>query len=475
MAILTACITIPVVRLNLGIIVVIKGVQRVHSSSVRRPDRSIVKHSLETWRYRLLVAWHKNPLLSWTCLITFWVLLGANAALLTPIWSDRPLLSQEQQLAELLKKQGNKDVPFTNQYTIARPVNILVLGIDPVTTKGNVSNSDMTATSDTILLLRVNPNSQLIKVLSIPRSSMVVLPEIGLEQISLANASGAAMATRVVSKSLNNVPIDRYLRLRPDGLKELVNALGGVEIFVPESMSYQDATQSLTIDLEKGWQTLNGDQAQQFARFQAAENGDLGRVQRQQLLIKALKNRLTNPAIMARLPQIVSIVQNYVDTNLSPEEMLTLASFGAKVDAQNLQMLMLPGFLSALSLDPSSYWLDSSGQDRLMSEYFGTKVISTPKVRSLSKLKIAVQNASSQPGLSDRVVSQLKAQGIENAYVSTDWPDRLPQTEIVVQGGDLTAATNFQKLLGLGKVEVAATGDIDSDLTLRLGKDWRDK
>ena len=197
-------------------------------------------------------------------------------------------------------------------------------------------------------------------------------------------------------------------------------------------------------------------------------------MQRQQLLIKALKNRLTNPAIMARLPQIVSVVQNYVDTNLSPEEMLTLANFGAKLDAQNLQMVMLPGFLSSLSLDPSSYWLDPASQDRVMSEYFGAKVLSTPKVRSLSTMKIAVQNASGKPSLSRRVASSLKAQGLENVYVSSDWSDQLAQTEIVVQRGDLTSATELQKVLGLGKVEVAATGDLDSYLTLRLGKDWRE-
>ncbi len=475
MAILTACITIPVVRLNLGTIVVVKGVQKTYNSSVRRLDRQIVKHGLGALRYRLLLTWHKNPLLSWTCLITFFLLLGANAALLTPIWSDRPPLSQEQQLAELLKKQGNKAVPFANQYQIAHPVNILVLGIDPVGSKNDVSPSDMTASSDTILLVRFNPNSQLIKVLSIPRSSMVVLPEIGLEKISLANARGAAMATRVVSKSLNNVPIDRYLRLRTDGLRELVNALGGVEVFVPKSMSYRDATQKLAIELESGWQTLNGDQAQQFARFQDGKNGDLERVQRQQLLIKALKNRLTNPAIIARLPLIISIVQNYVDTNLSPEEMLTLANFGAKLDAQNLQMVLLPGNLSSLSLDPSSYWLDPGGQDRVMSEYFGAKVLSTPKARSLSSMKIAVQNASGQPSLSRQVVSSLKAQGLANVYTSSDWLDPLPQTEIVVQRGDLKAATELQKVLGFGKVEVAATGDIDSYLTLRLGKDWQEQ
>lgn len=454
----------------------VKGVQRAKKWSVRLDGKrslSTAKWSLAVLRYQALMLWRKNPLLSWTCLITLCVLLGANAALLTPIWGDRAS-TEGKQLSDFLNRDSKVDGAIaSSQSQLSRPVHILVMGIDPV--KGSLGN--YAATSDTMLLLRLNPDNQSIKVLSIPRDSMVVIPEVGLEKISLANTNGGpALATRVLSKSLNNVPIDRYIRITTEGLRELVNVLDGIEIFVPQKMSYQDSTQQLEIDLQAGWQTLDGDRAAQFARFQDKESGDLGRVQRQQLLVEAVRDRLTNPAIIARLPQLVGIMQEYVDTNLSPEEMLALVNFSAAIDPQNLQMVILPGNLSALSQDPSSYWLDPAGQDRVMSNYFGVNPpVGTPKVRSLASLTIAVQNASGDPSLSDRIVRKLKQQGLEKVSVVSDWQDVQKHTEIIVQRGDLQAAADLQKVLGVGKMEFASTGDLNSQLTIRVGKDWSEQ
>lgn len=461
----------------------VKGVQRKKKLLVGRQlaqvdsKRSLksAKWSLAALQYQALLIWRKNPLLSWTCAITLCLLLGANVALLTPIWGDRSS-TDEQQLSDFIKDKDNKvDGALANsQLQLSRPVNILVMGIDPAIAKSSLGN--LAATSDTMLLLRLNPNNQSMKVLSIPRDSMVVIPEIGLEKISQANANGGpALATRVVSKSLNNVPIDRYVRITTDGLRQLVNVLDGIEVFVPQKMSYQDTAQKLKIDLEAGWQTLDSDRAEQFARFED-KTGDLGRIQRQQLLIEAVRDRLTNPAIIARLPQLVSIMQNYVDTNLNSVEMLALVNFASAVDSQNLQMVILPGNLSALSRDPSSYWLDPGGQDRVMSNYFGVNPpIGTPKVRSLTSLRIAVQNASGDPSLSDRIARKLKASGLENVHVTSDWLDVQRQTEIIVQRGDFQAATDLQKVLGLGKMEFASTGDLESQLTIRLGEDWNEQ
>lgn len=237
----------------------VKGVQKAKKWSVRLDGKrslSTAKWSLAVLRYQALMLWRKNLLLSWTCLITLCVLLGANAALLTPIWGDRAS-TEGKQLSDFLNRDSKVDGAIaSSQSQLSRPVHILVMGIDPV--KGSLGN--YAATSDTMLLLRLNPDNQSIKVLSIPRDSMVVIPEVGLEKISLANTNGGpALATRVLSKSLNNVPIDRYIRITTEGLRELVNVLDGIEIFVPQKMSYQDSTQQLEIDLQAGWQTLDGE------------------------------------------------------------------------------------------------------------------------------------------------------------------------------------------------------------------------
>lgn len=148
-------------------------------------------------------------------------------------------------------------------------------------------------------------------------------------------------------------------------------------------------------------------------------------------------------------------------------------NFGVEIEPENFQMVLLPGSLSPLSRDPSSYWLDPAGQDRVMSEYFGMRAFGVvEKTRSLTTRRIAIQNASGQPNLSERVAKYLKAQGFDKVYIVSDWPDLQRQTDIIVQKGNLQAAADLKKVLGLGNIEADSTGDLKSYLTIRLGKDW---
>lgn len=465
-----------------GVREVVKGVERSSDKGTKSQFAALeVRRKLEYGRLYLLFILHrlwfnltKNRLLFWGGATTFSALLGASLALITPLWSDPSTLNQFNKQA-FVKTRSPAGLGGNGQYVLSRPVNILVMGIGPLPGVGDTSPSVFSRSSDTMLLLRLNPNTKFIRVLSIPRDSQVVIPGMGLTKISLANANGGpVLAAQVVSRTLNNVPIDRYVRITTNALRELVDLLGGVEVFVPQRMSYEDATQQLSIDLDPGWQTLNGDQAQQFARFRDSSTGDLGRIQRQQVLMKALRDRLTHPTLLPLLPKLARMMQSYVDTNLSLPEILALVDFCVELDGQNFQMVLLPGSLSRLSKDPSSYWLYPAGQNQVMGEYFGVYAPGiSQKTRSLSTLRIAVQNASGRPKLSDRVAKYLKERGFDNVYTVSDWPDIERQTEIIMQQGNLKAASELQKVLGLGNIEAASTGDLKSHLTIRVGKDWK--
>lgn len=453
-----------------------KVIGQVEKRFRRQLDQVEIKENLTEVKQTLLFIrrwlWFqmtRNRLLFWIGVTNLSLLLGASVALLTPIfWGD----SNTKQLSTVNSVlPSNTFLSNGLPYQISRPVNILVMGIEPHPSGWNTPA--FSGSSDTMLLLRLNPERKLIRVLSIPKDSQVTLPN-GLDKISNANAlGGSTLAARVVSRTLNNVPIDRYVTITTNALQQLVDQLGGVEIFVPQPMSYQDATQKLQIDLDQGWQTLNGEQAEQFARFRASSSsGDLDRVQRQQLLLKALRDRLTSPAVLPRLPQITRIAQTLVKSNLSPEEMLAIANFTVTLNPENLQMLLLPGDLSPFSKDPNSYWLYTPGQDQIMSKYFGTFTIGTAqKPKALTSLKIAVQNASGEAKRSQQVASYLKSKGFENVYIVSDWSDEQRQTQIIAQKGNLEAAAKLQKILG-GNVEADATGDLNSSLTIRVGKDW---
>lgn len=403
--------------------------------------------------------------------------IGATVALLMPL--SLPLfggIKSDGAIAQLWRQKL--------QYRLTRPVNILVMGIDHLSSYEQNLTDIFSGNSDTILLLRFDPTTNSLNMLSIPRDTQVNIPGIGIDKINDANVrGGAALAARVISDTLNNVPIDRYVRVSTSAFRELVDLLGGIEVFVPQPMQYVDETQKLNIDLAQGWQILNGEQAEQFARFRNDSKGDIGRVQRQQMLLKALLSRLSSMAVLPRLPQIVGVMQKYIDTNLSFEEILALVNFGLQIDANNLKMVMLPGRFSTPEEFKASYWImDEVARDRIMREYFSVSPKRKSKIERAREggylsgspltLKIAVQNASNTPGLAHRVKQYLEKQGFQNVYLIQDWSEELLTTQIIVQKGDSQAAATLQQFLGLGEIEATSTGDLESDLTIRVGEDW---
>lgn len=412
--------------------------------------------------------------------ITLSGLLVSTLALWTPLWSDIDRTDEELGM-------GGPDAEKTplpgeiwsniSQYKLTRPMNILIMGIEPVRGKVDGSPESYAGSSDTMLLVRLNPENNTIRVLSIPRDTMIAIPESKeLTKVSQANAQGGAvLAARVVSRTLSNAPIDRYIRISTSGLRQLVDQLGGVEVFVPKPMEYKDSAGKFSINLVSGWQTLNGEQAEQFVRYREANTGDLPRVQRQQALLMGLRERLFSPTVLPRLPQLVHIMGKYFDTNLKVEEMMALVNFSLNMERDNFQMTMLPGIFSRLSADPDSYWLNLTGKVDLLNNYTGVSIGGLkPDTRSLPSLKIAIQNASNQPQLTDKVINSLKSKGFKNVYAISDWSDGRSETKIIAQKGNRQAAEQLQKILGLGRtIEVSATGDLESDLTIRIGKDWK--
>ena len=398
---------------------------------------------------------------------------GATLALFIPLSP-----TQQNSSSESTKNFG---LGSLLPYHLARPVNILVMGIDRVPDAAKGSAEIFEGRSDTMLFIRFDPTNQSVRLLSIPRDSRVEIPGVGIAKINDANVEGGpVLAAEVVSETLNNVRIDRYVRVSTDAFRELVDLVGGIKVFVPFPMSYTDVTQSLEINLEPGWQTLDGKQAEQFSRFRNNKDGDIGRIQRQQILLKALRQRLLSPVVLARLPQIVRVMQQYIDTNLSLEEMLALVNFGQSLNKNDFQMVLLPGRFSDADEYVASYWIiDEERRDRLVSELFNQEQKltqpTTPSEDNLQGMRIAVQNATTEPGLARSVANYLAQKNFYNVYIIKDSPMELRQTEIIVQQGDVEAAYALKKDLGLGTVEASSTGELDSDFTIRVGIDWLDK
>lgn len=418
--------------------------------------------------------------LLWGTAFTFTVLvsalIGAIVAVMNPLSKSGENIFQKVAFpsGQSLVNSQTEGWGSVLSANLDRPVNVLVMGIDRVPDAPAGSPEMFGGRSDTILLVRFSPQDHSVRMLSIPRDSRVEIPGFGKTKINDANVQGGpTLAAQVISDQLDGVTIDRYVRITTDAFKQLVDLVGGVEVNVPENMVYRDVTQKLDINLTKGWQILNGEQAEQFARFRNDKNGDIGRVQRQQVLMKSLQKRLYSPLMIPRVPQALQIIQQHIDTNLSLEEMMALAQFGRTLERENLKMVMLPGRFGGLDefSDHRSYWVLNREQcDRIMKEYFATGSNETT-TDSAYTLRIAVQNATEEPGLARRMANHLTKLGYQNVYVLKEPAQPLSTSEIIVQRGDFSSAKTLQNSLGVGTVEPSSTGDLGSDLTVRVGTD----
>lgn len=431
----------------------------------------------------------------WTLFVVLFVALlsGGLGAGLAYVLSSRPF--QQRQLssdeAAVFNKNANgMTSAIAGVPTLSRPVNILVLGTIILTSdlpdaqskpKGKYLaevDDNLNGMSDAMLLIRFDPATQKVAVLSIPRDSRVYIQGVGTTKINFANyAGGASLSAQTVSQLLGDIPIDRYIRFNVNGFGKLIDALGGIDLYVPKKMKYQDDSQHLYINLNAGQQKLNGSKAIQYMRFRHDDLGDIGRVQRQQAFFRAFIDQKLKPESITKFPEVLSIVKDNIDTNLSVEEVLALAGYTSKLERSNVQMHMAPGrFSNPGEFDNLSYWiLDNRRLAKIMNQSFGImkQADASPVDNSPSNLRVAIQDSLPQPEGSKKATTVLSKLGYDQVFPASDrWSKPLAKTQIIAQNGDRASAEKLRDAMGMGEVLVESTGDIESDITVRLGKDW---
>ncbi|MEN9214984.1 MAG: LCP family protein [Gloeomargarita sp. DG02_4_bins_56] len=362
---------------------------------------------------------------------------------------------------------------------LSRPVNILFLGIkvlalDPQAGFQKRVN-DFEGLTDTMILARFDPVTDTVTAISLPRDTQVLIKSDPYSKLNEANAKGGpALAAETVSTLMGGVPIDRYVRVNPMGVEALVDALGGITVNVPKDLKYQDDSQHLYINLKAGLQKLNGKQALHFLLFRQDGLGDIGRIQRQQIFMRAFQEQALTPQNLTRLPQIFAVIKQYVDTNLTGEELLALARFAQETSREKFQMILLPGQFGAAGR-LASYWIPDPTRIQMVAvQHFGLAAAElTPREISLAQIEVVLQDSTGEPGTVTAVTEHLLKAGYQRLYREVPWHETLNQTVIIAQQGNVQAAQAVRSALGFGEVRVDSTGVLNSDVTVRIGRDWR--
>jgi polyisoprenyl-teichoic acid--peptidoglycan teichoic acid transferase len=320
-----------------------------------------------------------------TVVSIFLLLCLTGGALAYRLWFLKP--------RESITIDANGDVVVTQEeakFNLDHRVNILLVGVDE-----RKNSQDQTYRTDSLILASVDPQSQQIAMVSIPRDTRIEIPKRGLDKINAAAAYGGLNMTVAVVQQLTGVKIDGYVKTNFDGFKDIIDTLGGVTINVEKNMYFETGDKvDGVINLKKGEQLLDGSKALQYARFRHDTYGDITRTARQQIVLKAVAKKLMQPGTITKIPTLVSQFSAVVDTNLPPADLLTLAKVAVNYDSSKVISQTLPGYF--FDDEGISYWgVDPANVKKVVADLFnnGTTLGNDPN----TLITASVEASSNKP------------------------------------------------------------------------------
>jgi LCP family protein required for cell wall assembly len=353
-------------------------------------------------------------------------------------------------------------------------VNILVLGID------QRPGETVACRTDTMILVSVNPKDMSASLLSIPRDLWVPIrhPKHPEDRINTAHmwgesenypGGGPELARDTVQYNFG-VPVHYYTRINFSGFEQIIDRIGGIEVDVPMTIhdtKYPAPDNSyMTFHIDAGRQFLDGPTALKYARTrQGGGDGDFTRMQRQQQVILAIRDRVLSlpnlPQLLPRLPQLYRDMGDSIETDIPPQMMFTLAMWAQKVEGENIRMETIDRRMTY------DFWTDDG---RLVLAYDREKA--RPIIESLftdptpeatasntnhtdkleaENARVVVFNGTSTEGLAATVADFLSMQGINTVQVGNADHFGYPRTLISVYANKpATVAWLSEWLKGIG-------------------------
>lgn len=214
----------------------------------------------------------------------------------------------------------HETIENTRQLEDLEPFSALILGVD--------LEEEGASRSDTIIVATVNPDSRDVKMVSIPRDTLITLPNGVQEKINAAHSTGGPLLAKEMISSYLDIPIHFYATMDFDGLIELVDAVGGVTVDSDLAFTQSNyRTPSNPVEIIEGEQELDGEEALAYARMRKKDpRGDFGRQARQQEVIIGILDQLVSFNTVTNLTNILNSVEPYLSTNATGRQMISIAS-----------------------------------------------------------------------------------------------------------------------------------------------------
>lgn len=237
------------------------------------------------------------------------------------------------------------------------PVNVLLLGTD----YDVCADADVTIhKADTMILVRIDPDARVARMMSLPRDLLVQIPGAGPKKLTMAHyfgelwehePDGGPGLVKAVVRDNFQLPVHRYVRIDFEGFERIVDAVGPLTLDVPpnpndptiglhdESFPGENCAYT-TISFPPGPQEMDGERALQYARSRYSTS-DFDRSRRQMQVLDAIRAKGTRLGVILDLPQLIPAVNETVDTDLTPDEILSLARMARGVDTDDIVMFQI--------------------------------------------------------------------------------------------------------------------------------------
>ncbi|HEX6470483.1 MAG TPA: LCP family protein [Streptosporangiaceae bacterium] len=342
--------------------------------------------------------------------------------------------------------------------------------------------------SDTMILLHLSPGGGQAVGISFPRDLMVpvpscrnraggIVPPQPIAQINSTFTTGGAACTIKTIESFTNIKIDHFMEVDFSGFKNVVNAVGGVEICLPNDVNDPKSK----LHLSRGRHLVKGEQALAYvrARHGLGDGSDLSRIKRQQAFLGSIANKALSAGVLANPGKLTRLLDAgtkslTTDKGLDVPSLLRLGQSLQGLTSGKIRFITVP--YGAYAPDPNRVTLRQPAANAFFSEVRNDKGIQegpkpAPTKVPPSQVRVRVFNASGVPGQAQRVADQLREQGYKVLSVGNAPPGAGRRTQVLYGTGAADAAVTLAGIVPGARPAPKASVDANV-VNLVIGTNW---
>jgi LCP family protein required for cell wall assembly len=319
--------------------------------------------------------------------------------------------------------------------------------------------------TDTLLTLVADRATPKVAMVSVPRDLWVPIPGHGEERVNTAYQLGGPQAATQAVGAVLGLRIDRYALIGLQGVRDVVDAVGGVDITVDQAIhdpAYPtDDYGVIEVLIPAGRQHMDGETALRYARTRH-QDSDFGRIARQQRVLAAVRAALLAPVNWPRIPAVVAAVQRSVQTDLTLLDFVAIGAAFLRAPGEPDRLVIDTTLVEPITGQGGAYLLSPGpGLQRAVARFLGSIAAG-----------VEVLNGASVAGIARATADRLSQQGFEIAHVgNADHP--LRQTMVAARPEARRAADAVARTLGLpvGRVSEAPDLPVGVDVRVVVGSD----